>query len=436
MDETMRFGLLFEPIGNAFSGWRAPEVERDAAVDMGLIEHLAQLAERARFDYLFVADSVTIEPGAKPYYLNRYEPFTLLAALSRATERIGLVATVSTTFTDPYTIARQTASLDLMSNGRAGINLVTTAWESAAANFGMAGLPDHDDRYERADEYLSVIRGLWDSYEDDAFVQDKEANVYLDWDKQHRLDHVGEFYQVRGPLNIQRSKQGQPVIFQAGSSDRGRDFAAQHADAIFAKFNRFEDAVEYRQDIRRRAARFGRDPDRIKVYLGAHVIVAETQAGAEAKFQELASLISDEEALKWLSFFYNYHDFSQYSLDDPFPDLSEIGDQHMQGLTSSWAELARRENLTLREVGRLASLPKEEFFGTPEVVADALEKWFREGAADGFLLSSWLQPSGLTDFTNLVIPELIRRGLYDLEYSGETLRDQMNLPAVPNRHSE
>lgn len=433
--EHIRFGLLLEPTGNAVNGWLDPATPRGAAVDLGLITRIAEIAEEALFSYLFVADSVSIEPGAKPYYLNRFEPLTLLGALAARTRDIGLVATVSTSYTDPFTIARQIASLDLLSDGRAGVNLVTSAWESSAANFSDAPLLPHDERYARAAEYVGILQGLWDSYEDDAFPEDREARVYLDPAKQHRLDFSGEYFSVRGPLNIQRSRQGQPVIFQAGSSPTGRAFAGRHAEAIFAKNNTFEGAAEYYGDVKRRVAEEGRDPDLTQIFMGAHIVVAPTRAEAEEKYERILAYTDDAEALKWLSFFYDYADLSGYDLDAPFPDLSSIGENHMQGLTRSWEELARRDGLTLRQVARIAATPREEFFGTPVEVADALEHWFRDGAADGFLLNPWLQTSGLEDFVSLVLPELRRRGLYPDSYAGRTLRENLGLPHVPNRHT-
>ncbi len=434
--QHIKFGLLLEPTGNAFNGWLDPATPRDGAIDLALIRELVELAEEALFGFAFVADSVSIEPGAKPYYLNRFEPLTLLGAVSTWTKRMGLVATMSAGFTEPFNVARQIASLDLLSGGRAGINVVTSAWGSTASNFGDAELLSHDERYLRAEEYVAVLRGLWDTYEDDAFVQDRVSRTYLDRSKQHLLNHTGAHFSVRGPLNIQRSPQGQPVVFQAGSSPTGRDFAARHAEAIFAKEPTFDGAKEYTGDLKRRIAEAGRDPDHVQVFMGAHVIVAPTRAEAEDKFAQIASYTDDAEALKWLSFFYNYHDFSGEDLDGPFPVLTAVGDNHMQGITRAWEDRARRENLTLREVARLAATPREDFFGTPEDVADALEHWFTHGAADGFLINNWVQPSGLRDFTHLVIPELRQRGLYPDEYRGATLREHLGLPYVPNRYTD
>ena len=426
---------MVEPTGNAVNGWLDPNTSRGAAVDFELIARIARKAEDALFTFLFVADSVSIEPGAKPYYLNRFEPVSVLGALATQTKKIGLVATMSATYTDPYTVARQIASIDLLSGGRAGVNIVTSAWESSAANFSNAPLLPHDERYARADEYVRVMQGLWDSYEDDAFPEDRESRVYLDLSKQHRLDFAGDYFSVRGPLNIQRSPQGRPVLFQAGSSPTGRDFAGRHAEAIFAKPPNFEAAHEYYGDVKRRVAEAGRNPDHTQIFTGASIIVAPTRAEAEDKYERLLGYTDDAAALKWLSFFYNYADLSGYDLDAPFPDLSALGANHMQGITGQWEALARKENLTLRQVARIATTPREEFFGTPEEVADALEHWFRDGAADGFLLNPWLQTSGLDDLITLVLPELRRRGLYPDAYAGGTLRDHLGLPFAENRYT-
>lgn len=433
--DHIRFGLLLESPGYALNGWLDPRTPKGAAVDFELITRIAKLTEEALFSYIFVADSVSIEPGAKPYYLNRFEPISLLGALATQTSDIGLVATMSTSYTDPFTVARQIASLDLLSGGRAGINVVTSAWESSAANFSNAPLLPHDERYRRAEEFVQVMQGLWDSYEDDAFPEDAERRMYLDPSKQHRLDYEGEFFSVRGPLNIQRSPQGHPVIFQAGSSPAGRDFASRYAEAIFAKMNTFEAAQEYYGDLKQRVRAAGRNPEQTQVFMDAHIIVAPTRAEAEDKYEQLLGYTDDAEALKWLSFFYNYADLSGYDLDGPMPDLSHLGANHMQGITGTWEELARKQGLTLRQVAQMAATPREDFFGTPEEVADALEHWFRDGAADGFLVNPWLQTSGLEDLITLVLPELRRRGLYPDSYAGSTLRENLGLPFVPNRHT-
>ncbi|CDK01792.1 putative monooxygenase MoxC [Microbacterium sp. C448] len=431
----IKLGLLVEPPGASYNSWVNPTTRPDAALHFDSARHLVQLAESAGFAFAFVADSVSIEPGAKPYYVNRFEPFTLLGALSACTRTIGLVPTFTTSFTDPYTIARQLASLDHLSGGRAGFNLVTSAHASAAANYSSPALPTHDERYVRAAEYLEVLRGLWDTWDEDAFVRDVATRTYFDPERMHVLDHSGEYFQVRGPLNIERPVQGHPVAFQAGSSPVGRDFAARFAEGIFAKENSLDLAQEYYGDMKRRAAEHGRDPDQMNIFMGGQVVVGRTAAEAEDKYARILSYTDDEQALRWLGFYYNYLDFSVYDPDGPFPqEVTAIGANFFQGITARFAEEAARKNLTLREVAQMATTPREDFFGTPEQVADAMEQWFVEGAADGFLLNNWVQPVGLTDFVELVIPELRRRGIYSSEPPAATLRENLGLDHVPSRY--
>ena len=432
----LKLGLIVEPPGASYNAWVHPTTRSDAALNLDAARDIVQLAESAGFAFAFVADSVSIEPGAKPYYHNRFEPFTLLSALAMCTTTIGLVPTFTTSFTEPYTVARQLASLDHLSGGRAGYNLVTSAHASAAANYGSPDLPTHDERYVRAAEYLEVMRGLWDTWDEDAFVRDTATRTYFDRERMHVLNHEGKYFSVRGPLNIERPVQGHPVAFQAGSSPVGRNFAALVAEGVFAKENSIESAQEYYRDMKARAAGHGRDPGQMNVFMGAQVIVAPTMAEAEDKYAQVLSYTDDAEALRWLGFFYNYHDFSQYDPDGPFPqEVTSIGANFFQGITARFADEAARHKLTLRQVARMATTPREDFFGTPEKVADAMEQWLTEDATDGFLLNNWVQPEGLTDFVKLVIPELTRRGIYSTDAPKHTLRENLGLDRVSSRYS-
>ena len=434
-DRHMQLGLILETPGASFNSWLHPTTPKDASVNFKAAAALVQLAESANFAFAFVADNVSVHTEARPHYLSRFEPIALLSALSSVTTQIGLVATISTSYSAPYTTARQVGSLDVMSGGRAGWNVVTTALDGAAANFGGGEIIGHDERYVRAEEYLQVVQGLWDTWEDDAFPRDRATRTFADFSKMHVLGHEGTYFKVRGPLNMCRSPQGHPVTFQAGSSDAGRAFAARHAEGVFAREYAMETARQYYADVKERAAANGRNPAHMKILMGAQIIVAPTSSEAEEKYEQILSYTSDADALRNLGNFYNHMDFSQYDLDEPFPDISAQGSNFHRGLTAKFASDAKRLGLSLRQLARQVANQKEDFFGTPTQVADAMEAWFQGGAADGFLLSNWVQPDGLRDFITLVVPELRRRGLYPSGYAGTTLRDTMGLPFMPNRHA-
>ncbi len=309
---ALKLGFILHGVGRTWTDWRHPDVNVGASTDFAFYKRQAQLAEKGKFDFLFVADSLSITEKSSPHYLNRFEPITILSALAAATSNIGLVGTLTVSYSEPFNVARQFASLDHISGGRAGWNVVTSWLGDTAANFSKAEHPAHDVRYRIAAEYLDVVQGLWDSWEDDAHVGDKASGVFVDRDKLHRLDHKGEFFQVRGPLNIKRSRQGQPVIFQAGASDDGRNFAAKRADAIFAGGQTLEEAQEYYGDVKARARGFGRDPDQVHVLPGIGPVIGATEAETEAKYQELAGLASLETGLGMLSRSFSDHDFSAY----------------------------------------------------------------------------------------------------------------------------
>jgi FMN-dependent oxidoreductase (nitrilotriacetate monooxygenase family) len=430
----LHLGAILSGVGTTQNGWRHPDLPGDASVDIDWYIANARLAEAAKFDLVFIVDSPFITPDTAPHFLNRLEPLTLLSALAVATSKIGLAGTLTTSFWEPYNVARQFASLDLISKGRAGWNVVTTGLEGAARNYSRDAHFDHALRYRRATEFVAVVKGLWDSYEDDAFPRDKAAGLFLDKAKQHRLDHSGEFFTVDGPLNIQRSRQGQPVIFQAGESNDGRDLGAAIAEGIYANAESFDLAREYYADVKGRAAALGRNPDHIVILPGLTPIIAETDEAAQAIEEEQNGKLDLAKALVQLGRPFNYHDFGQYELDAPFPDVSHVTLNSYKGSAERIIRTARAEGLTLRETAwRFAARPNP-FVGSPKTVADEIERWFLGRASDGFnyRISS---PSDFALFTDRVVPLLQERGLFRTEYQGETLRDHLGLPFPENRYA-
>lgn len=430
----IKLGAMIHGVGHGWGEWRHPDALADASVNFGFYKQQAQLAEAAKFDFAFIADSLHIHAKSSPHYLNRFEPLTILSALAAVTEHIGLVATITVSYTEPFQVARQLASLDHISGGRAGWNVVTSWLSGTADNFGKAEHPPHAQRYRIAKEHVEVVQGLWDSWEDDALVRDKQSGQFFDPDKLHALNHQGEFFKVKGPLNIARSRQGQPLIFQAGTSEDGRNFAARQADAIFVSPEGFSDARAYYQDLKQRAKNFGRNPDELFILPGIRPIVGLDAEDAERRFQQAAALVSIDDALVALGRPFNDYDFSGHDLDAPFPDLGDLGSQSHKGFSDQLKQLAREERLTLRQVALRFSEPKRDFVGTAEEVANAVQDWFEHGAADGFIINSLL-PDGLQRFTETVVPLLQQRGLLRQEYEGQTLRDNFGLAVPDNRHT-
>lgn len=431
----LKLGTMIHGVGGTMSGWRHPDILSDASVNFGFYKQQAQKAEEGKFDLVFIADGLYINEKSIPHFLNRFEPITILSALGAVTSKIGLVGTLSTSYSEPFTVARQFASIDHISGGRAGWNVVTSPLEGSALNFNNRPHPTHDQRYRIAEEYLEVAKGLWDSWEDDAFIRDKESGVFFDPEKMHRLNHKGEFFSVQGPLNIARSKQGQPVIFQAGSSDSGRTLAAKSADAVFTGHETIEDAQAFYRDVKSRAAKYGRKPEEILIFPGISPIVGRTQEEAERKYEEIVNLTTIENALNYLGRFFDHHDFSQYPLDEPFPDLGDIGSNSFRSTTDKIKQTAKEKNLTLRQVALRTASPRDNFIGTPEKVADLVQQWFEEEAADGFIVHSGV-PRGLDDFVDLVIPILQERGIFRKEYEADTLRGILGLPVPVNRYAK
>ncbi|MGE7960300.1 LLM class flavin-dependent oxidoreductase [Pseudomonas sp. NPDC089530] len=430
----LKLGAMVHGVGHGWGEWRHPQALANASVNFDFYQQQARLAEAAKLDFVFIADSLHIHEKSSPHYLNRFEPLTILSALAASTRHIGLVATVTVSYTEPFQVARQFASLDHISGGRAGWNVVTSWLSGTADNFGKAEHPPHAVRYRIAQEHVAVVKGLWDSWEDDAFAYDKQSGEFFTPGKLHALEHKGEFFAVKGPLNIARSRQGQPVLFQAGTSEDGRNFAAANADAIFVSPEHFDEAQAYYQDLKRRAQGFGRDPQLLSILPGIRPIVGRDAAEVEDRYQQAVALVSIEDAIVALGRPFNDHDFSQYPLDAPFPELGDLGANSQKGGSERIKQLARDEGLTLRQVALRFSQPRRDFVGTPEQVADAIEHWFENGAADGFILNSLL-PDGLQYFTELVVPVLQQRGLFRSEYSGQTLRDNLGLPVPVNRYA-
>jgi FMN-dependent oxidoreductase (nitrilotriacetate monooxygenase family) len=414
------------------SAWRHPDAQADASINFEFAKGVAKKAEQGKLDFIFVADGLFINEKSIPHFLNRFEPITLLSALATVTEHLGLVGTLSTSYSEPFTVARQFASLDHLSGGRAGWNVVTSPLEGSAKNFSRPQHPDHALRYRIADEYLTVTKGLWDSWEEGAFVRDKASGQFFDPGKLHTLDHHGDFFQVQGPLNIGRTPQGRPVLFQAGASEDGKKLAARHADAIFTHHPTVEEAQAFYQDVKRQLVENGRRPDDLHIFQGVSVIVGRSAEDVEQQYQQTAALVSVEDALNYLGRFFDHHDFSQYPLDAPFPALGDIGQNSFRSTTDEIKRNAREKALTLRQAALEAATPRPLFHGTPEQVADGLQHWFENGAADGFIINGGT-PVTFAHFVDQVVPLLQARGLFRTEYPGKTLRDNFGLAQPANQ---
>ena len=430
----LRLGAFLAGTGSNMASWRHPEAVADGAINLEYYKELTHKAEEAKLDFVFFGDGLYISEKSHPNFLNRFEPLTLLATLAAHTSHIGLAATLSTTYSEPFTVARQFASIDHISGGRAGWNIVTSPLEGSALNYSKPEHPQHDLRYRMAHEYLEITKGLWDSWEDDAFVRNKETAQFIDPNKLHRLDYQGEFYSVQGPLTISRSPQGRPVLIQAGSSEAGRDFASRHADVIFTGQPSIEEARNFYNDVKGRAAKYGRDPRQILILPGCAPIVGQTAEDAERKYQEIAGLVEIQDALNYLGRYLNDMDFSPYGLDDPFPDLGDFARNGWETATDRLKKLAKDENLTLRQMALRTTTPKNNFSGTPEQVADTMQEWFEAGVVDGFMVNCAVLPVGFNDFVDLVLPILKDRGLFRTGYEFSTLHENLGLPIPPNRY--
>lgn len=423
----LRIGTFLSGTGSNMGSWRHPESVPDGAINFGHYLDMTRRAEAAKLDFVFFGDGVYISEKSHPNFLTRFEPLTLLAALAPATSHIGLVATLSTTYSEPFTVARQFGTIDLLSEGRAGWNIVTSPLAGSAANFGKTEHPDHDLRYRMAAEHLDVAEALWGSWEEGAFIRDRASGRFIDPSKLHPIDHKGEFFSVAGPLNLTRSRQGQPVLFQAGASDAGRDFAASRADAIFAVQPEVKSAARFRADLHQRAAKQGRSPEELVILQGIGPVVGRTSAEAEEKFRAIGDLVDIDVALAYVGRFFDDIDWSGYDLDAPFPDLGDQGRGGWQSTTDGIKKYAKEAGLTLREVALGSTTPRHAFIGTASEIADRMVAWFEAGAADGFMLDCPVLPSGLTEFVDEVVPILVERGVFRREYEAETLRGNLGL---------
>jgi FMN-dependent oxidoreductase (nitrilotriacetate monooxygenase family) len=430
----LKLGAILEGVGMEHSAWREPDVQGDASIDIDWYISNARLAEAAKFDLVFIVDSPFITPDTAPHFLNRLEPLTLLSALAVSTSKIGLVGTLTTSYWEPYNVARQFGSLDHISRGRAGWNVVTTGLEGASKNYGREEHFDHKVRYARAREFVQVVQGLWDSYEDDAFPRDKASGVFLDKAKQHALNHRGEHFSVAGPLALSRSPQGQPVIFQAGDSSEGRDLGAAIAEGTFAGVDTYEYAQAYYADLKGRAAALGRDPDHITVMPGLSPIIAETDEEARAIAEAQRGKLDVDKLLVQLGRAFGYHDFKQYPLDAPFPDVSNLSLNSYKGHAERIIRTVREENMTLRQAAYRFGVWRSDFVGSPETVAGEIERWFTGRAADGFNLRV-TKPRDFALFRERVVPILQARGIFRSEYQHDTLRGHLGLPVPQHRYA-
>jgi FMN-dependent oxidoreductase (nitrilotriacetate monooxygenase family) len=432
-EANIKFGVMLHGAGGHMNSWEHPSGPADASVNLEFYIDTALKAEAAGFAFAFVADGLYINERTIPHFLNRFEPLTILSALASRTAKIGLAGTVSTSYSDPFTIARQFASLDLISKGRAGWNVVTTPLEGSALNYSRSH-PEHALRYQIADEYLEVTQGLWDSWDEDAIIRNRETGQFFVKEKLHTLNHKGRFFQVAGPLNIGRSPQGQPVIFQAGSSDAGIDLAGKYADAVFTHSPSLEETRTFTNQVKASAVAHGRSRDDVKIFPGIAPIVGATMEEAEAKYQRIRGLITVDEALAYLGRFFDHHDFAQYDVDAPFPELGDIGKNAFRSTTDRIKRVAKEKKQTLREVALSVATPRENFIGTGVEIAEKLIEWIDAGAADGFILGFSVNAEGLDDFIRHVVPQLEARGRYSRSLPGHTLRDHLGLPRKESRY--
>ena len=435
--KKLRLGAFMRPVSIHTAAWRYPGGTPDANFNLKALVKYAQTLERGKFDAFFMADHLAVlnmpmDALKRSATVTSFDPLTLLPALAMATKHLGLIATASSTFEPAYTIARRFASLDHISEGRAGWNLVTTSNPDAALNFGMDDQMPHAERYARAREFFDVVTGLWDSWADDAFVRDVENGIYFEPSRLHVLDHKGKYLKVRGPLNIARPVQGWPVIVQAGASDAGRQLAAETAEMVFAAGGPIDGARAFYADVKGRAKKIGRNPDHIKILPGAFVVVGDSLDEAKEKRARLDSLVNYDSSIAAVSMALGV-DARQFDPDKPLPDDIPETEASKSG-RDRVIELGKRENLTVRQIaGRLGGYGGLGMLGTPAMIADQMEEWLVTEACDGFNVMFPYLPGGLDDFVDKVVPELQRRGLFRTEYEGTTLRENLGLPRPENR---
>jgi N-acetyl-S-(2-succino)cysteine monooxygenase len=436
--QEMKLGAFFMIPGHHVAAWRHPEAEAHQVMTFDFIKRLAQTAERGKFDMIFLADGYAVRSKNQRVLEQTvntlFEPFTLLSALSAVTKHVGLAGTVSTTYNEPFNVARKFASLDHLSTGRAAWNVVTSNTEAEARNFNQHHHLLHSKRYERAEEFVDVVTKLWDSWEDEALVFDKGASQFADSSKIHSVNHKGEWFSVEGPLNVSRPVQGHPVVIQAGSSEAGKELAARTAEVIFTAWQTLEEAQAFYADVKGRMAKYGRSPDELKIMPGVFPVIGRTEEEAEKNKVLLEELIPEEAGISLLSGMISV-DLSGYPIDGPLPDLPEL--DQVNGGKSRFKllkDLADRDGLTIRKLyQRIAGARgHREIKGTPEQIADQMQEWFENGAADGFNIMPPYLPGGLDDFVDHVIPVLQQRGLFRTEYTGSTLRENLGLKRPAN----
>ena len=436
----LKLSVFMSPTGGHAGGWRHPDAIVDAGFNYDRWVEFAKLVERGKLDMMFLADGNGVNGIENPALLSRnpitrpvvIEPVTLLSALATVTSRVGLVATATTTYDQPFSVARRYAALDLVSKGRAGWNVVTSSNAEDAKNFSRDEHVEHNDRYERADEFVDVVKNLWDSWADDAFVLDKDSGVFLDGGKVRLLEHKGKNFSVRGPLNSARPPQGHPVIVVAGASDSAMELAARTADVIFTVTETKEAAQKFYADVKGRMAKYGRSPDELKVFPGAAIFVSETAEEAEADYRQLQDLIPEEVGIQVLSRIVGV-DLSVYSPKDPLPELPDtLG---IRAFRNVLQKLSREDGYSIRQLYQhvLPARGHVVLKGSAAQVADVMEEWYRDKACDGFNMVAAYLPGGLEKVVDILIPELQRRGLFRTEYEGTTLRDSLGLPRPENR---
>jgi len=436
----MKLGLSMRYMGYHVGSWRHPDVPADGSSLFKSFLEVVQTAERAKFDMVFLADGIGIRLDDKPKgsmcrsrHNVELEPLTLLSALAPLTRNIGLAATASTTYNEPYHIARKYGSLDQISGGRAAWNVVTSWSDQEAWNFSMSKQLDYDTRYERAHEFVEVVTGLWDSWDEDAFLLDKTSGVFYDEKKLHVLDHVGKHFSVRGPLTVRRSPQGRPILVQAGVSEPGQEIAAEFCDMVFMAKNDLKSAQDQYSSVKDRLEGYGRKRSDLLMMLGLTTIVGRTRAEAQEKYEELEALIDPMVGLSML--YRSFGDLSHLPLDGPVPkpDLDKVG---LKSSAKMYYELAQKQGLTIRQLYKKIGMAQEHktVVGTAVDVAEEMEAWIEQGAADGFNITPTHLPHGIDDFVELVVPELRRRGRFREEYEGTTLRENLGLPTPASRY--
>lgn len=434
----MSIGMNLIDLGAHPEAWRKGEVRADAYFDPEYYRHLARISEKGKLDAVFIADVPACAGDFSKVPVGRLDPLITLTLIAEVTKNIGVIATASSTYNDPYNLARRIASLDIVSKGRAAWNVVTTVTDVAAQNFGLTETTLRQKRYERADEFIQIVKALWDSWEDQAIVGDLQQGVFGDINKLHAINHQGQYFSVKGPLNVPRTPQGQPVLVQAGSSEAGKNLGAQHADIIFTSQTTLDSALDFYQDMKTRAAGFGRNPQHIKIMPGLCTVIGGTEAEARQRFEDVQQHIDEQRQILQVAMRIGLPP-SELSIDKEVPwHLLQQQPEHnsgSHGFIDAHLALARERKLTVRDLARQILVGHRLLVGTPEQIADSMQAWFEAGAADGFNIIPERMPSGVQDFVDQVVPILQRRGVFRHEYTGTTLREHLGIPIPTNRHS-